>query len=155
MALIKCPECTKEISDKALSCPNCGFPIATEISLKGNSVSKDLEDESTFKTEVEDVDMQRKDCSESPIDAWDDEKRKKADQMYNEANEITAASLIVFFVGVLYLFINKVVAILFFAFSVLLFVVHCKKDDKLKEFLGVDYEKYINLNLNGSFPKFV
>ena len=27
MALIKCPECGKEISDKAASCPNCGFPI--------------------------------------------------------------------------------------------------------------------------------
>lgn len=25
MALIKCPECGKEISDKALSCPNCGY----------------------------------------------------------------------------------------------------------------------------------
>lgn len=27
MALINCPECNKEISDKAASCPNCGFPI--------------------------------------------------------------------------------------------------------------------------------
>lgn len=27
MALIKCPECGKEISDKAKSCPNCGYPI--------------------------------------------------------------------------------------------------------------------------------
>lgn len=27
MALIKCEECGKEISDKAKSCPNCGFPI--------------------------------------------------------------------------------------------------------------------------------
>lgn len=27
MALIKCPECGKEISDKAASCPNCGYPI--------------------------------------------------------------------------------------------------------------------------------
>ena len=27
MALIKCPECNKEISDKAKSCPYCGFPI--------------------------------------------------------------------------------------------------------------------------------
>ena len=27
MALIKCPECGKEISDKAKSCPHCGFPI--------------------------------------------------------------------------------------------------------------------------------
>lgn len=25
MALIKCPECGKEISDKAKACPNCGF----------------------------------------------------------------------------------------------------------------------------------
>jgi hypothetical protein len=27
MALINCPECTKEISDKAVSCPNCGVPL--------------------------------------------------------------------------------------------------------------------------------
>lgn len=26
MALIKCPECGKEISDKAPTCPNCGCP---------------------------------------------------------------------------------------------------------------------------------
>lgn len=28
MALIKCPECAREISDKAVACPQCGFPIA-------------------------------------------------------------------------------------------------------------------------------
>lgn len=27
MALIKCPECGKEISDKAKTCPNCGAPV--------------------------------------------------------------------------------------------------------------------------------
>ena len=27
MALMKCPECGKEISDRATSCPNCGCPI--------------------------------------------------------------------------------------------------------------------------------
>lgn len=27
MAIIKCPECGKEVSDKAKSCPNCGCPI--------------------------------------------------------------------------------------------------------------------------------
>lgn len=27
MALIKCPECGKEISDKAASCPHCGCPV--------------------------------------------------------------------------------------------------------------------------------
>lgn len=29
MALINCPECKKEISDKASSCPNCGCPISS------------------------------------------------------------------------------------------------------------------------------
>ena len=32
MALIKCPECGKEISDRAASCPNCGYPIIQETS---------------------------------------------------------------------------------------------------------------------------
>lgn len=31
MALIKCPECSKEISDKASSCPNCGCPLSEII----------------------------------------------------------------------------------------------------------------------------
>jgi hypothetical protein len=29
MALIACPECTKQVADSALSCPNCGFAIAS------------------------------------------------------------------------------------------------------------------------------
>ena len=33
MALINCPECNKEISNKAHSCPNCGFPIAIRSSV--------------------------------------------------------------------------------------------------------------------------
>jgi len=28
MALIYCPECEKQVSDKATACPNCGYPIA-------------------------------------------------------------------------------------------------------------------------------
>lgn len=28
MALIKCPECGTEVSDRAPACPNCGAPIA-------------------------------------------------------------------------------------------------------------------------------
>lgn len=28
MAMIKCPECGKEISDKATVCPNCGAPVS-------------------------------------------------------------------------------------------------------------------------------
>ena len=29
MALTKCPECSKEISSQAVSCPHCGFPLGT------------------------------------------------------------------------------------------------------------------------------
>lgn len=42
MALIKCPECTHEVSDKALSCPNCGY----RINAKKNVI------ESKFKTSI-------------------------------------------------------------------------------------------------------
>lgn len=31
MALIKCPECGREISDKALACPSCGMPISQTV----------------------------------------------------------------------------------------------------------------------------
>ena len=27
MALIRCPECNKEVSDSASSCPHCGYPL--------------------------------------------------------------------------------------------------------------------------------
>ncbi|MFK7984963.1 MAG: PH domain-containing protein [Sandaracinaceae bacterium] len=30
MALIPCPECTKQVSSRALSCPHCGFPVRDE-----------------------------------------------------------------------------------------------------------------------------
>jgi DNA-directed RNA polymerase subunit RPC12/RpoP len=31
MALIKCSECGKEISDKAPACPSCGAPLAAKL----------------------------------------------------------------------------------------------------------------------------
>ena len=41
MALIKCPECGKEISDKASACPNCGCP-ASAMNATG-AISSDAE----------------------------------------------------------------------------------------------------------------
>lgn len=40
MALINCPECGKEISDKAASCPNCGCPVQNEIQEEHNESGK-------------------------------------------------------------------------------------------------------------------
>lgn len=34
MALIKCPECGQEVSDKATACPRCAYPIA-KIAARG------------------------------------------------------------------------------------------------------------------------
>ena len=31
MALITCPECGNQVSDKAKTCPNCGIPIDTKV----------------------------------------------------------------------------------------------------------------------------
>ncbi|MEL7655387.1 MAG: zinc ribbon domain-containing protein [Bacillota bacterium] len=31
MALIRCPECNKEVSDQASSCPNCGYSIKARM----------------------------------------------------------------------------------------------------------------------------
>jgi len=31
MALIKCPECGKDVSDKAAACPFCGNPLSKKI----------------------------------------------------------------------------------------------------------------------------
>ena len=39
MALIPCPECLKSISDKAYSCPQCGFPLASNMSVNPRKIS--------------------------------------------------------------------------------------------------------------------
>lgn len=40
MALINCKECGKEISDKATSCPNCGYKLKETTAEKELSVAK-------------------------------------------------------------------------------------------------------------------
>lgn len=34
MALINCPECSKDISDQATACPNCGHPMVIQTQNK-------------------------------------------------------------------------------------------------------------------------
>lgn len=46
MALIKCPECKKKISDQCTHCPQCGYPI------KDNSQSENLEIEANAEIET-------------------------------------------------------------------------------------------------------
>ncbi|MGD9931656.1 MAG: SH3 domain-containing protein [Mangrovibacterium sp.] len=51
MALIHCPECNKQISDQAQSCPNCGYPIGNRIKEWDIEKEFDLEDYRLHETE--------------------------------------------------------------------------------------------------------
>lgn len=42
MALINCSECSKQVSSIAVSCPHCGSPIAKDIELKKQEISKKI-----------------------------------------------------------------------------------------------------------------
>lgn len=61
MSLINCPECNHEISEKAISCPNCGYPIVLKNeNSKNESVSNpfDLSKETDFPDDFpEDLDI--------------------------------------------------------------------------------------------------
>ena len=59
MALIKCPECGKDISDKSKTCINCGYPIyeyASELQTEEQYVSEQIKEnqgkEKTFSSEI-------------------------------------------------------------------------------------------------------
>ena len=53
MALIRCPECKREVSDKAEVCIHCGYPIAKLESC--NDIIQDSTDSSRYKIRVTDV----------------------------------------------------------------------------------------------------
>lgn len=47
MALINCPECGKQVSDKSAICIHCGYPIAEHQQTKENNKTNTIQDEST------------------------------------------------------------------------------------------------------------
>ena len=47
MALVKCPECKGDVSDRALACPHCGFPLKQEDEYV---LTKGSEEKSSFAT---------------------------------------------------------------------------------------------------------
>ena len=59
MALINCSECGKEISDKAVACPNCGCPVELMVKIekdpeiiKYEFIKKKLEDNNYFRAKT-------------------------------------------------------------------------------------------------------
>ena len=47
MALIKCPECKKKISDQCENCPQCGYPIKNSLENE-NSIETDIQSKKPF-----------------------------------------------------------------------------------------------------------
>ena len=43
MALIKCPECGRQVSDRAIECPGCGYPIHDNIKESVSDETKGIE----------------------------------------------------------------------------------------------------------------
>lgn len=56
MSLINCPECEKQVSDKAANCPNCGYPIhSTTIQINVSFNKDEKEDENQSETTEADL----------------------------------------------------------------------------------------------------
>ena len=60
MALINCPECNKEVSDRAHSCPFCGFPL--------DEYFAEIEAEKRIEEEVHQKEMQEQEKKELAIE---------------------------------------------------------------------------------------
>lgn len=99
MPLINCPECGKQVSNKAPTCPNCGFPLN---SISSNEASSDAE--GTQSDQPESVTEKQKDGSSN--EAQDNnklpdtqtkkpaqERQKKKKQVVSGKMKLTAAVL--------------------------------------------------------------
>lgn len=54
MAIVECPECKKQVSEFAKSCPHCGYPIETSLNKKdlfesGNTIDFTYKDEPIYR----------------------------------------------------------------------------------------------------------
>lgn len=58
MSLINCPECSTEVSDKAASCPRCGFPLTKLSSASQNSTSSISQQTNADEGEFKDAGLQ-------------------------------------------------------------------------------------------------
>jgi len=46
MAIIRCPECNKDVSDRAKACPHCGFPMNHSVAIHNNISEREEVEES-------------------------------------------------------------------------------------------------------------
>lgn len=95
MAMIKCPECGKDMSDKAAMCPNCGCPIEEirsqlgEIENKCENKKKAKEDEKKAKQIVAEIKKKKR-----------AETRKSVTPEIKKRRIITGVAIVVFLMAV-------------------------------------------------------
>ncbi len=65
MALVKCPECGGNVSDKAKACPNCGYPIYEMI----NNIDSERQNEKD--TLIGDSDVDNTFYENNPVNIYD------------------------------------------------------------------------------------
>ena len=88
MALIKCIECNKEISDKAKFCVGCGCPLETKLDLMGPLIkldkfeiaTKDLEKKMNWYSAIKECDILG--------DGWRLPNIQELNQMYQNREKI-------------------------------------------------------------------
>lgn len=65
MALMNCPECGKEISDRAENCTNCGFPLEP-LSFREEEYIQDEREENNYSNSLETI----KNIAKNAMDDW-------------------------------------------------------------------------------------
>lgn len=68
MALIRCPECGKEVSDRALSCPSCGYPLHEDTPMKeAEAMGIEISCENNTKTDTVEQPISKKKISKKAL----------------------------------------------------------------------------------------
>ena len=93
MALINCPECSKEVSDMALACPHCGFGVAGYIE-KERIAQQELADEQKRQEKKQQELERRQELArtiKSKMDSAAESARSKADSVAEKVKNAKSA----------------------------------------------------------------
>ena len=92
MAMIKCPECGKEFSDKAPACPNCGCPISEVIKSASSENERKAAADKMIAAVNRAMEKARKAGAAFEVDSQDIQKMTKENQI--DLNSAAAASTV-------------------------------------------------------------
>lgn len=94
MSLIECPECGKQISDKAMACPGCGYPVSSKATENESTVSHSdrlneiIENESTGSSSDQLTETTENESTGSFSDRLTADRNKRAASVAEEIKEV-------------------------------------------------------------------